>query len=139
MAELPRLYSPYDRPMWESIQEQSMALQRCSECGRFRYPPGACCPACLSTEAEWTPVSGHGRVLSWTTYHRQYLPAYLPPHTCIAVQLDEGPIIVSNVDADQVSDLAVDREVTMFYGTHPLDGYTLPRFRLAAQSGSARP
>ena len=30
-----------------------LRLQRCANCGRFRYPPGACCPNCLSTEAGW--------------------------------------------------------------------------------------
>jgi hypothetical protein len=75
------------------------------------------------------PLSGRGRVLSWTTFHRQYLPAYPPPVTCVAVQLPEGPIMVGNVDAAEVDGLALDAEVTLIYGVHP-DGYALPRFRI---------
>jgi len=133
MAEHPRLYSPYDEPLWQSIAAGKMKLQRCADCGRFRYPPGSVCPACLSTEATWEPVSGDGKVLSWTTFHRQYLPAYPAPTTCVAVQLAEGPIIISNVDAAETDKLRLDAPVELFYGTHP-DGYALPRFRLAGEA-----
>jgi uncharacterized OB-fold protein len=129
MGEMPRLYSPYDEPMWQSVAEGALKLQRCAQCGRFRYPPGPCCPACLSTEARWEAVSGRGRVLSWTTFHRQYLPAYPPPLTCVAVALEEGPIVIANVDADDAAALRIDAPVALIYGTHP-DGYALPRFRL---------
>ena len=128
----PQLFSPYDKPMWDSVAEGAMRLQKCSECGRFRYPPGACCPDCLSTEAEWVEISGRGTILSWATFHRQYLPAYPVPATCIAVQLEEGPIVISNIDADAVARLKVDAAVELIYGEHP-DGYALPRFRLVEE------
>ena len=126
----PRLFSPYDAPMWESVAAGTMRLQRCTACGRWRYPPGASCPNCLSTEASWEPLSGRGRLLSWTTFHRQYLTAYPPPATCVAVELEEGPILISNVDSAETANLQIDLPVELIYGTHP-DGYALPRFRLA--------
>ena len=104
--------------------------QGCAACGGFRYPPGPCCPACLSTEASWEPLSGRGRVLSWTTFHRQYLPAYPAPLTCVAVALEEGPIMIGNIDEADAEALTLDAPVELIYGTHP-DGYALPRFRLA--------
>ena len=130
MTAYPRLYSPYDKPMWDSVTEGGMRLQCCAECGLFRYPPGACCPNCLSTEAHWQKLSGAGRVLSWTTYHRQYLPAYPPPHTVVAVQLAEGPIMIGNIDVADTARLKADAPVELIYGDHP-DGFRLPRFRLA--------
>jgi len=134
MTGAPRYYSPYDKPMWESVAAGALRLQRCAECGRFRFPPGACCPECLSTNASWDRVSGRGRVLTWTVFHRQYLPAYPPPAVCVAVRLDEGPIFIANVDAADASALRIDAEVEMIYGTHP-DGYALPRFRLKGDAG----
>jgi hypothetical protein len=133
MANAPRHYSPYDKPMWDSVAAGALKLQRCAQCGRFRFPPGACCPGCLSTEAEWVAVSGEGRVLSWTVFHRQYLPAYPPPTVCVAVQLAEGPIFIGNIDPVEAPGLALDAEVQMIYGTHP-DGYALPRFHLKGGS-----
>lgn len=129
-ADHPRLFSPYDAPMWRSVADGAMALQRCSDCGRFRYPPGACCPDCLSTEASWQPISGRGTILSWATFHRQYLPAYPAPTTCVAVRLEEGPIMIANIDAAETPRLALDAAVELIYGSHP-DGFALPRFRLA--------
>jgi hypothetical protein len=38
----------------------------------------------------WGDIDGKGRVLSWTTFHRGYLPAYPAPHTVVAVELDAG-------------------------------------------------
>lgn len=130
MAATPRLTSHYDAPMWDSIGRDRMELQQCGQCGALRYPPGPTCPRCLSTEFAWTPVAGTGRLLSWTTFHRQYLPAYPAPHTVVAVQLDEGPIMIGHVAADVVGRLAVDAPVRIIYVDHA-DGYRIPSFRLA--------
>jgi hypothetical protein len=126
----PRLYSPFDKTMWESIAEGKMKIQRCEECGTYRYPPGACCPNCLSTEMQWEEISGTGKVLSWITYHKQYLPAYPAPTTVVAAMLDEGEILITNIDQTETKDLAVDRPIRVIYGDHP-DGYRIPRFTLA--------
>ena len=126
----PRLYSPYDVPMWESISAGRMRIQCCDECSTFRYPPGACCPNCLSTDATWKEISGKGKVLSWTTYHKQYLPAYPAPTTVVAAMLEEGEILITNIDASETGALALDKPVRVIYGDHP-DGYRIPRFTLA--------
>ena len=125
-----RLFSHHDAPMWESISDDAMQLQRCSHCGAFRYPPGPVCQQCLSTEYDWTPISGEGRILSWTTFHKQYLPAYPAPHTVVAVALGEGPIMVGHVARDKVGDLAIDLPVRIVYVDHA-DGYRLPMFEPA--------
>ncbi len=130
MAASPRLYSHYDAPMWDSIAKEAMELQTCSHCGALRYPPGPTCPRCLSTDFTWTPVAGTGRILSWTTFHKQYLPAYPAPHTVVAVQLDEGPIMIGHVAPEIVGGLAVDGPVRMIYVDHA-DGYRIPSFELA--------
>lgn len=130
MTAYPRFYSHYDQPLWDSIAAHRMTLQRCTSCGTHRYPPGPNCAACLSLDYEWAPICGRGTLLSWTTFHKQYLPAYPAPTTVIAVLLEEGPILISNIDEAARPRLRLDAPVEMFYGAHP-DGYALPRFRLA--------
>ena len=129
MAQGPRQYSYYDQFLWQSISEDAIRFQKCSECGTFRYPPGGCCPTCLSTEATWEKLSGRGRVLSWITYHRQYLPAYPAPTTVIAAELEEGPIFITNIDHAEAAGLKLDQPVRIVYGDHR-DGYRIPRFTL---------
>lgn len=130
MSATPRLYSPYDAPMWESINQGQMRLQRCTDNGVFRYPPGPACPVSLSLDYEWAPISGKAKILSWTVFHRKYLPAYPAPHVVVAVQLEEGPIMVSYMDHGELDSLKLDAEVRMVYADHP-DGYRVPKFTLA--------
>lgn len=126
----PHHYSPYDAPFWESINQGQMKLQRSVDGGVFRYPPGPACPESLSLDYEWAAVSGRARILSWTVFHRQYLPAYPAPHLVVAVQLEEGPLMVSCMDFNELNDMALDAPVEMVYADHP-DGYRVPKFKLA--------
>lgn len=124
-----RINGYYDKPMWDSIASRDMRLQRCGHCGHVRYPPAAICPQCLSDEAEWAPVSGRGEILSWAVFHRGYLPAYPPPYNVIAVRLEEGPIMIGNLEGDVPEGTWIGRPVQMRYATMP-DGVVLPRFAL---------
>lgn len=129
MSKTPRLYSPYDAPMWESIAQDQMKLQRCRKTGAFYYPPGPVCPESLEFDVEWAAISGRGKILSWTVFHRKYLAAYPAPHLVVAVQLDEGPIMIGHMDHANLDELALDRPVAMEYIDHP-EGYRIPRFYL---------
>ena len=49
---LPRITAD-NRPFWEAARRHELALQRCDDCARFRYPPAPVCPECLSERATW--------------------------------------------------------------------------------------
>jgi uncharacterized OB-fold protein len=117
----------YDKPMWESIRAGGMKLQRCAQCGTWLYPPGPSCPKCLSCDLVWTPVSGRGKVVSWVVFHRHYLPAYPPPYNAIAVRLEEGVTMISNLEGAMPEDGCIGRAVRLVYVTMP-DGFVLPRW-----------
>lgn len=128
MSNTPRLYSPYDAPLWESIAQDQLKLQRCRKTGTFYYPPGPMCPESMSFDVEWAPISGRGKILSWTVFHRKYLPAYPAPHLVVAVQLEEGPIMIGYMEHEHLPELKLDAPVTTEYVDHP-DGYRINRFR----------
>lgn len=119
----------YDRPMWDSIATRRMALQKCSHCGMVRYPPGPVCPRCISDDAEWTPLSGRGTILSWVVFHKHYLPAYPPPYNVVAVTLDEGPVMMSNLVGLPPAESWRGKRVAMQY-EETGGGLILPRFAL---------
>lgn len=99
-----RAMDPYAEQFWSFTNARELRLQRCTQCAKFRWPPGPTCDRCLCDEFEWSPVVGRGRLLSWTTFHRSYFPEYPAPHTVIVLELDEGPLFVSHsVDIDTVS------------------------------------
>lgn len=118
---------------WEHVAGRSLRLQRCGSCGTFRYPPAPVCPSCLADTSEWTPVAGAGTILSWVIYHRGYLPAYPPPYNVVSVRLDEGPILVSNLEGPEPEGNWIGQRVRLIFTDMP-DGFVLPRFTLAANS-----
>lgn len=128
MDKHPKFHSPYDAPMWESISREQMQLQ-CDEGGTFYYPPGPACPESLSMQTTWKPVSGRARILAWTVFHRKYLPEYPPPTLVVAVQLEEGPIMVSNMAYAERDRLRIDAPARMIYVDHA-NGYKIPSFTL---------
>jgi hypothetical protein len=44
----------------------------------------------------WTPISGKGRIFSWTITHRPIDPGWAPdlPWATVVVEMDEGPRLV---------------------------------------------
>jgi len=120
----------YDRPFWDSIQARRCALQRCGQCGTFRYPPGPVCGSCLSLDSEWTPISGCGEIVSWVRFHKQYLPAFPIPYEVIAVRLAENPVMISTLAAPPSDGRWIGRAVTLTYHRRD-DGLVLPCFTLA--------
>jgi uncharacterized OB-fold protein len=86
----------HDTTFWDFVQNEDLRVQRCTDCDRLRFPPAPVCPECLSPECSWAPLSGHGTVLGWTVFHRQYFPELPVPYTVIAVHTDEGPILIGN-------------------------------------------
>lgn len=86
-----------ERIYWEHVARAQLCLQRCTGCDRFRYPPAPTCDDCGSVEAEWRPLSGSGRIVAWTIFHRSYFPALPAPYTIVSVQTKEGPLLVGNL------------------------------------------
>ncbi|WP_052121119.1 Zn-ribbon domain-containing OB-fold protein [Inquilinus limosus] len=113
-----RVLTLYDRPMWAALEQGRLELQCCAACGRFRYPPGPACPDCLSLDHRWQPVSGHGTILSWVVFHRQYFDDHPPPYNAVAVQLAEGPVIVSNLVGAEPAGSWIGAEVEIFCRAH---------------------
>ena len=121
----------YDAPMWASIRARRMELQCCGGCGAFQYPPGPGCPRCLGTDLRWDRLCGGGTIVSWVVFHRQYLPAYPAPYNAIAVRLDEGPLMIANLEGPAPSGSWIGQRVRLIYADMA-DGAVLPRFLLDA-------
>ena len=125
-----RSMDPYADQFWKFTLDRELRLQKCSDCGKFRWPPGPTCDRCLSDNFDWAMVNGTGKVLSWTTFRRGYFPEYPPPHTVIALELDEGPLFISYPAGIEASQL---REGMTLYlswtdGADKFGEYNLPVF-----------
>jgi uncharacterized OB-fold protein len=80
---------------WEGTAAGELRIQRCTNCGRLRFPPRPMCPNCQSLDHEWKLMSGKGRIWSFVVPHPPLLPAFmeLAPYNVVVVELDEDPTI----------------------------------------------
>lgn len=78
---------------WQAAARHQLAMARCGRCGTLAYPPGPVCCACGSAEPDFRfiPVSGKGRIRSWTVVRQALLPGFADqvPYVVVDVELDE--------------------------------------------------
>jgi uncharacterized OB-fold protein len=92
-------------PFWEGLKEGKFRIQRCLKCNNVVFYPRAICPKCGSTSLGWFDSTGIGTIYSYTVVHAKNLSGLFKhesPYPVILVQLDEGPLLMSNlVDYEQ--------------------------------------
>jgi uncharacterized OB-fold protein len=84
----------------------------------------------MSTNTEWVAVSGKGQVYSWTIFHYVYHPAYAKdiPYNVAIVQLDEGPLLHTNIVECKNEDICIGLPVEVIF--EDVNGeISLPKFR----------
>jgi uncharacterized protein len=88
-----------NRQFWEATRHRELHLQHCGDCGQVWYPAGTNCPKCLSTNFEWSAMSGRGTVWSFIVYHHCWHRGFEKdmPYNVAMIQLEEGPIVISNI------------------------------------------
>ena len=78
-----------NRAFWTSGRDGELRIVRCNDCGYYIHPPSPRCPRCLGENVEPTPVSGRGRVYTYTVNQRAWSPGLEVPYVIAIVQLDE--------------------------------------------------
>lgn len=118
------------RPFWEAAKRHELVMQRCLNCGLFRNPPAELCPACLSSRAEWSRVSGRGTVYSWIVYYRAFHPAFAKavPYAVALIELEEGPRLFSNIVGCKLEDIHIGMQVEVAFEDVTQE-VALPKFR----------
>ena len=59
--------------------------------------PEVACTHCFATDWRWVPASGRGTLYSYTVVHRAPAPGFAVPFVLVVVELEEGPVIFSNL------------------------------------------
>lgn len=74
---------------WTSGAEGVLRIQRCNTCGIYQQPPLPRCRSCHGEDVAPQPVSGKGRVATYTVNHEPWLPGLPVPFVFAAVELEE--------------------------------------------------
>ncbi|MEE9284853.1 MAG: OB-fold domain-containing protein [Dehalococcoidia bacterium] len=119
-----------DRPFWEAARQHRLTLPRCRQCGNVWFPPYCSCPRCLSFDLEWIEASGRGKVWGMIEMVQPYIPAFKDdlPYNVVLVQLEEGPMMFSNVVGIANDAITVDMPVEAVF-EDVTDEFTLIKFR----------
>lgn len=122
--------SEVNRPYWDAARRHELVLQRCQECGHYRYPPGDTCPRCLSDRLAWVKVSGRGSIYTWVVFHQVYHQAFAndAPYAVVVVQLEEGARLVTNLVDCKTEDIEIGMPVEAVFDD-VTEEITLPKFR----------
>jgi uncharacterized protein len=89
------LGGPHDE-FWNWCRAGELRIQRCDRCQHLSWPPTQVCESCEHDRLTWQQLSGTGRLISWCTFERSYYRELPIPWDTIVVELEEGPVFVSN-------------------------------------------
>jgi uncharacterized protein len=124
------------RPFWDACRQGELRAQRCSACGRFRWPPQGFCPGCYAWEHDWAPLSGRGTVTAFSVVHHSAVPSFKDdlPYVVARITLDgtdDQVAITSNIVGCAWETVEVGMPVEVVFTGLSAEA-TLPQFRPAA-------
>jgi uncharacterized protein len=120
------------QPYWEGARAHELRAQRCSSCGKLRWPPQGFCPHCYSWNFSWTSLSHTGTVQSYVVVH-QSVPAFADavPYTVSRIIIDsteEVVVLTSSLVDVAWQEVNVGMQVEAVFDDVTPE-VTLPRFR----------
>jgi len=86
------LRQPESAAFQQAATQGQFSIPRCQHCGQTHWYPRALCPFCFSPDIQWESATGLGTIYSYTVMRRAK-PAYAIAY----VQLEEGPIMMTNI------------------------------------------
>ncbi len=117
---------------WAGCMQHELRLQRCAACNKYQFPPQSFCRHCSGDSLNWVPVSGRGKVLSYTIVHWSPNPAYAAdaPYSLALIQLDEGPRMLTNIVGCTPAEVRIGMAVAVVFERCGED-ILLPKFKPA--------
>jgi uncharacterized OB-fold protein len=125
--------SPDAQPFWDACARHELVLPFCAAGDGFFFYPRTACPTCGSRSVEWRPVSGRGRLHSFTIVHQTGLPGLKEavPFVPAIVELDEGPRLASLLIGVEPDPRAIACDAAVVVDFLDLVDGSLPVFRPA--------
>ncbi len=120
------------RPYWEGARRHQLVIQRCGVCEYWVHHPKPVCPRCAAADLRSAPVSGRGRVHTFTVSHYVGAPGFETetPYVIVQVELEEQPglRIIANLRDCSRDAVRVGLPVEVVFEDVGPD-VTLPQFR----------
>lgn len=123
------LVSPESAPYWEAVRRHTLEIQRCSRCPAWIHYPQVLCPQCFSADLSFEPVSGTGRVVTWSIVHRAQHTDFKHevPYAVVVAEMAEGFRLLANVSEISLDEIRTGLPVRVRFQDYS-NGVTLPVF-----------
>jgi hypothetical protein len=107
-------------------------MHHCDACAQYFHPPAPICPRCLSRDVAPKPVSGAGKVLTYTVNHQPWRADLKEPYVVAIVELAEqaGLRFVTNIVGIPPDEVCIDMPVRVRF--EQVEDVWLPLFEKAA-------
>ncbi len=122
------IVTPDAKTFWEAADREEFIGQKCSDCGKFRFPPRPMCPHCHSLKREEVKLSGRGTVYTWAVPRHPPPFGFREPPIIAVIALDEGIRMVSNVVGVKIEDMKHDMPVEVTF-EDTMNKHKVPVFR----------
>jgi len=120
---------------YKFLSTNQLMAGKCTKCGKIHLPPRPLCNECFSKEFTWTPLTGKGKLITYTIIH--VAPTQFQAQTPYAVgivELEEGlkiPGMIQNITQEQ---LKIGMELKLAFDTTelPQNWPTWPRYHFTS-------
>lgn len=128
---LPRVMT-WDQGFWENAERGVLSAQHCGQCGNLQFYPRVVCVKCFSTDLGWQPLSGKGRVHSFTIVRYPANPVFKDdtPIIFAEIELEEGIRIHSDITRCSPEEVTMGIPVRVEFSPTASEKIHLPHFVL---------
>jgi hypothetical protein len=119
-------------PFWQGGAQGVLQIHYCAGCHRFFHPPNPICPHCNSFDVSPRPVSGRGRVVTFTINRQAWTAELVEPYVVAIVELAEQANLrlLSNIVGCDPDAVVIDMPVSVTFERH--EDVWIPLFERAA-------
>lgn len=115
-----RLHSDFSRRFLEYVQQRELRYARCDRCEGVLAYAERVCREHPRARLEWVRASGRATLHALATYRLAYSADQPTPYNVAVVELEEGPRLVSSVQAQDPGSLAVGMPLQAFFAGNGL-------------------
>jgi uncharacterized OB-fold protein len=120
--------NPVNEAFWAAAADGRLLLSECGDCGLVFHYPRPVCPDCSGADVDWLEADGTGEVYTFSVARSlSGWPEEALPEVVAYVELDEGPRVMTNLDANP-EDLAIGDRVAVTFVETEREDVAIPVF-----------